>query len=1241
MINASSPAFCRPFLRPFGRHLRKFKLPSFGIGLILLTQIGSAATYTVTNTADSGVGSLRDAINQVNAGIGGDTINFSGVTGTITVSSTLVITKTVTINGPGANVLAISGGDAVQIFNLGSGAANSVLSGLTITHGHATVTGMSQGAGIYAGTATLTVNNCAFSYNTAGLGSLNVGAALLGGAATLTVNNSTFFNNKALVGNGGAIYASRLVVNNSTFYNNIAAANGGAIYVPIGTNLTIQNSTLVGNTATSGGAIWTNSAATLTNNILSGNTSSTTPDYYCAVPGACGGTNSPHPANNLLGDATVTSSLTPLQYNGGPTMTMLPLRSGTGIIAAGLNSTLATDQRGMPRPTSGASDLGSVQSYNLVVSTTADSTNPSSLCDGNTTCSLRDALNLANSHGAGDVVTVTGLTGNITLTNPLPNDTANLNLNGPGANQLTITGVGTSGIFNITNPTVVTNISGVTLTGGNNTASNGGAINNQGSILTLNNCELNSNSAAGQQGGALNNGPSSTASVENCTFSGNSASSGGAINSSGALNIENSTFNSNTASAGNGGAIFNQGLANIISSTITGNTASALGGGIENAGTLVLSNSLVAGNTETGSPNDDCASCGFQTSFNLISTSGAPVTGTQLMLAPLAYYGSNQTVRTMLPSPGSPAIQTGDPTQLSGDMTTDQRLLPRTINSKLDLGAVETNYTSVQFVQQPSNTMVNQTMTPPVTMSVTESGTTAANIRLPITFSGNGILHGTLVKTTQTPATPTDPSLASFDNLSGDTVGAGDTLTSSITVTPLSVVPAEVLTTTSNPFDITALIPTTVTFSPAPPASVVYGSAPITLSGTANASGTPTGQTITYQVVAGPGSVVGNTLTFSGVGTVTVNASTAASGIYAAGTTPFRIVVTPAPLTITVGNVSRAVGAANPSFTSTASGLVNGDTLGGTITVTYSTAATTASSAGTYPITAIVSGSAAANYSATIVQGTLTVTPLTSAPTVTVGPTSPIAGQPVTLTATIPTTGSTPPTGTVTFYYNGTPIGTAILNASGVATLTVGSLPAGTGAITIAYSGDSHYAGSTSSPVSTTVAPLDFTLSLTSAPSQTVISGQSVSYAMQVAPTTGTYPGVVTFTATGLPPGATVTFAPATVAANAGPVPINASIQTASIVSSNELMRTASSIAFGLSLFPLAAVRRMRQGTSKAARSIFTMLVLLAGALTTLGLMGCGTHNGFFGHARQTYNLRVTATSGTIQHSVNATLEVQ
>ncbi len=65
------------------------------------------------------------------------------------------------------------------------------------------------------------------------------------------------------------------------------------------------------------------------------------------------------------------------------------------------------------------------------------------------------------------------------------------------------------------------------------------------------------------------------------------------------------------------------------------------------------------------------------------------------------------------------------------------------------------------------------------------------------------------------------------------------------------------------------------------------------------------------------------------------------------------------------------------------SGLQNGDTLGNQIIVTYSTTATSSSPAGTYPITATVSGSSAKNYQVVVNAGTLTITSATQTLTVT------------------------------------------------------------------------------------------------------------------------------------------------------------------------------------------------------------------------------------------------------------------
>lgn len=233
-------------------------------------------------------------------------------------------------------------------------------------------------------------------------------------------------------------------------------------------------------------------------------------------------------------------------------------------------------------------------------------------------------------------------------------------------------------------------------------------------------------------------------------------------------------------------------------------------------------------------------------------------------------------------------------------------------------------------------------------------------------------------------------------------------------------------------------------------------------------------------------------------------------------------------------------------------GLLNGDTLGGDLTATYSTTATAASPAGTYSIDATLSGSAAANYTLTIVHGTLTISALASVPVATIsatgtGSSSPSSPPDQVVSVTLPTVGGVVPTGTVTIYDNGTPVGTGTLRPNGTVVVTIpgGSLPVGTSTITVGYSGDGHYGGSTSAPQTVTVTPpavLDFTLTLTSAQSQTVISGAAAPYTVQVAPTDGAYPGVVSFTATGLPTGATATFTPATVAADGGPTAINVSV---------------------------------------------------------------------------------------------------
>ena len=100
-------------------------------------------------------------------------------------------------------------------------------------------------------------------------------------------------------------------------------------------------------------------------------------------------------------------------------------------------------------------------------------------------------------------------------------------------------------------------------------------------------------------------------------------------------------------------------------------------------------------------------------------------------------------------------------------------------------------------------------------------------------------------------------------------------------------------------FDID-LLPSTANFSPALPASVVYGVAPLTLHATVTSSGTVTGQVVSFHVDSGPATVSGNVLTITGAGSVVVEADAAANGTYAEAT--------PGVATITVTQAASQLG---------------------------------------------------------------------------------------------------------------------------------------------------------------------------------------------------------------------------------------------------------------------------------------------------------------------------------------------
>jgi hypothetical protein len=231
---------------------------------------GRCLPSTVMNLMDSGPGSLRQALLDTPAG---GTVNFqAGLSGTITLTSTeLSIGKNLTIAGPGAPVITVSGNNACEVFSIGW-SFTVAISGLTIANGAA-----SSGGGIDNAGA-LTITGCTLSDNYAGEG---------GGifnAGTLTVSNTVVSDNSA--GTGGGIYSSgTLTATNSTVSGN-NAGEGGGIYSS-GT-LTVANSTVGGNSAGTGGGIYSSGTLTATNSTVSGNTAGTGGGIFSSTSSASG-----------------------------------------------------------------------------------------------------------------------------------------------------------------------------------------------------------------------------------------------------------------------------------------------------------------------------------------------------------------------------------------------------------------------------------------------------------------------------------------------------------------------------------------------------------------------------------------------------------------------------------------------------------------------------------------------------------------------------------------------------------------------------------------------------------------------------------------------------------------------------------------------------------------------------------------------------------------------------------------
>ncbi len=382
--------------------MRGFKLFSFHhsrssiffacIVILILVFWGTSAhaeTFLVSTLSDSGPGSLRAAI--ASADSYDDVISFA-VTGTITLNSTLEISgdKGMKIQGPGADLLAVSGNDTCRVFYINTTASVDI-SGISIENGHTAV-----GGGIYNDSSSPSVTNCTFSENSAvfyGGGMYNdysspsvtnctfsenssaYGGGIYNDYSSPSVTNCTLSENSAVYEGGGMynLYSSSPTLTNCTLYKNSADSEGGGMYNFSFSTPTLTNCTLSENSAGSyGGGMCNFGSPIVTNCILWNaaggemyNHSGTPTLSYCVVQSDDYGTDT-------IISGYVTSADPMLQLladNGGPTWTCA-LGEGSSAIDAGIESILIdgttieapdTDQRGVLRPQGSGYDIGAYE----------------------------------------------------------------------------------------------------------------------------------------------------------------------------------------------------------------------------------------------------------------------------------------------------------------------------------------------------------------------------------------------------------------------------------------------------------------------------------------------------------------------------------------------------------------------------------------------------------------------------------------------------------------------------------------------------------------------------------------------------------------------------------------------------------------------------------------------------------------------------------------------------------------
>jgi len=460
--------------------------------------------------------------------------------------------------------------------------------------------------------------------------------------------------------------------------------------------------------------------------------------------------------------------------------------------------------------------------------------------------------------------------------------------------------------------------------------------------------------------------------------------------------------------------------------------------------------------------------------FTPTDTTDCPVTTTTVSLtvnpAVLTVTAQNATKTYGSPNPTFTDTITGYVNGDTSSVVSGTASLTTTANTSSSVGSYP--ITAAQGTLAASNYTFQYV---PATLTVTQP---AAAINWP---TPTAITYGTPLSSTQLDAAYTcgGQTVAGsyvYTPALGTVLSAGNH-TLSVTFTPTDTTDCPVTTSTVS----LTVNPAVLTVT-AQPGSKTYGSANPAL--TDVISGYVNGDT--SSVVTGTASVTTTAVTGSPVGSYPITAAqgTLAASNYTFNYVPSTLTVNPAVLTVTAQNATRPYNSANPTFTDTIAGFVNGDTasvVSGAASLT--TSATLSSSVGSYPIVAAQGSLSAANYTFNYAAGTLQITQLPQVITFTAPSSVPLASGPITLNGTGGGSGN-PVTYTVTG--PATVLGN-VLTFTGVGTVTV----------TANQAGNTNY---------TAAAPVVQTINMVQPPVDSQVK-LSFSNTVPANSTTWTYPG--------------------------------------------------------------------------------------------------------------------------------------